>query len=218
MAPVDTDAHFFGRVAASYTHEIKNVLATINEAGGLMQDILDLDPDKRAGFLDKLPRSLGVVQEQVERGEHLTQQFNAFAHAADHDPAHFALGETLGMMVDLTQRLARRKKVSVEVQPDVQARLTVTPVAFLKLLFNGILWVADRSGQEDSAIVLGAEELADTAVVSVQLQGDQGDGAQDPATLNGLEDLARGLGGTAYWDGRQRKLHITVPKVPQPSG
>jgi signal transduction histidine kinase len=214
MVPVDTDAHFFGRVAASYTHEIKNVLATISEAGGLMEDILSLAPDKRSGFLDRLPRSLDVVQEQIERGQHLTRQFNAFAHAADQDPAQFALGETLEMMADLTQRLARRKKTTVEVQPDVQATLTVAPVAFLKLLFNGILWVVDRSGQQDNTIVLVAENLADSVVVSVRIQGEPGDGPQDSAAQDGLKDLARGLGGSFDWDDSQRTLHITAPKVP----
>ena len=211
MAPIDTDAHFFGRVAASYTHEIKNVLATINEAGGLMEDILSLDPEKKIELLDKLPRSLGVIQEQIERGQHLTSQFNTFAHAADHDPAHFELHDTLDMMVDLTQRLARRNRVTLEVQADVQSRLAVTPVAFLKLLFSSILWSVSQSAKDDT-VLLGADQPTDAVAIFLQLQQVPEKDPQDHETWPGLEGLARDINGSVLWDPSQKRLVISVPK------
>ena len=210
MAPVDTDAHFFGRVSASYTHEIKNVLATINEAGGLMQDILSLEPEKRAGFLDKLPRSLGVVQEQIERGQHLTSQFNAFVHAADHDPANFDLQDTLEMMVDLTQRLARRNMVELQVESGVQTWLAVTPVVFLKLLFSSIMWSVSQS-EKNSTVVLGAEGQGDSVVISIRVPALQGGKPQSREAWDEIEGQARVLQSQVRWDGDQGRLLLSLP-------
>lgn len=210
MVSVDTDFHFFGKVAASYTHEIKNVLATINEAGGLMQDILALGPEERNAYLDKLPRSLAIVEEQVERGQYLTKQFNAFSHAADHDPAQFNLNETLPMMAALLQRLANRSRIRLEVQPGHEDKLTTKPVPFLKLLFTAVFWAVAQS-DKDTTITLETAESSDSVIICLQLQKAPDQEPRDQESWAVMEHLAESLGFQLGWDESQGMLQITAP-------
>jgi len=43
-----TEIAFFGRITAGVTHELKNVLAIVNESSGLMQDLLALSKEAPA--------------------------------------------------------------------------------------------------------------------------------------------------------------------------
>jgi len=74
---------FFGRMSASISHEIKNVLAIINENAGLLDDFALMA--EKGMPLD--PRRLGKVAEslmkQVRRADAIVRNMNKFAHSVD---------------------------------------------------------------------------------------------------------------------------------------
>ena len=76
---------FMGKITAGITHEMNNVLATIKESGGLMEDIFALCRDQQIPHQDKFTRSLTTIKEQVKRGVELSTRLNRFAHSMD-DP------------------------------------------------------------------------------------------------------------------------------------
>ena len=66
------DALFMGRMTASATHELQNILATIRESSGLMDDLLAMSSEGFA-HAERFKKGLTVLAEQVERGMILTE-------------------------------------------------------------------------------------------------------------------------------------------------
>ncbi len=105
---------FFGKIAASVTHELRNVLAVINESNGLMADFLAMTRDAPFPHRDKFQRSVQKIEEQVRRGVEITSRFNRFAHSMDHAFADIDLNSILNQTVSLAKRLAALRNVELK--------------------------------------------------------------------------------------------------------
>lgn len=122
---------FFGKISASVSHEIKNVFAVINEAAGLLED-LTLMADKGMPIEpERLKRVAKSVQGQVQRGDGIVKNFNAFAHSTDEDAREVDLREPLGLIVALSTRMADMKQMGLEMG---QCESTVTQVSLFELM------------------------------------------------------------------------------------
>jgi C4-dicarboxylate-specific signal transduction histidine kinase len=106
------DALFMGRLTAQATHEMQNILATIRESAGLMEDLLALGGE---GFphAERFKRGLRVLSEQVERGMTLSEQLNYCAHAPEESPAGAEVNDALRAVAGLYQRIAARFRVGL---------------------------------------------------------------------------------------------------------
>jgi len=105
---------FFGKIAASVTHELRNVLAVINESNGLMADFLAMTREAPFPHREKFQRSVQKIEEQVGRGVEITSRFNRFAHSMDHPCADIDLNSILIQTVSLAQRLAALRNVELK--------------------------------------------------------------------------------------------------------
>jgi C4-dicarboxylate-specific signal transduction histidine kinase len=110
------DALFMGRLTASATHELQNILATIRESSGLMDDLLALSS---GGFAhaERFKKGLSVLAEQVERGMILTEQLNFCAHAPEASPAGADVNEAVRALVGLSRRSAARRRTTLVLAP-----------------------------------------------------------------------------------------------------
>ncbi len=106
---------FFGKIAAGVTHELKNVLAIINESNGLMADLLAMQNQTPFVHSEKFQRSIAKIQEQVRRGVEVTSRFNGFAHSVDHPLAKVDLNVIAAQTVSLAARFARLQYVELKV-------------------------------------------------------------------------------------------------------
>ncbi len=113
---------FFGKIAAGVTHELKNVLAIINESNGLMGDFLSIVKDSPFPYREKFQRSIGKIDEQIRRGVEITTRFNRFAHSMDHPVATIDLNLILAQTVALAERFARLRNI------ELRANLSEQPV------------------------------------------------------------------------------------------
>ena len=104
---------FFGKITASMTHEIKNVLAIIQESSGLLEDILDMTESKDFKHKDRFLSTLGRIQAQIQRGIGITSNLNHFAHSPDNECSRIDLNELIQQLSILTSRFARLKKVEL---------------------------------------------------------------------------------------------------------
>ena len=130
---------FFGKITAGMTHEIKNILAIIQESTGLMEDIFAVIPDEAFPHKDKFHTSLKRIFGQIDRGVDISTRLNSFAHSADHCPASLDLNEITEQMVLLTSRFARLKHVVLETNPsDPPLNIKSDPVAVEMALFESI--------------------------------------------------------------------------------
>jgi len=135
---------FFGKITAGITHEMKNVLAIINESSGLMEDILAITEDDTFPHKDRFKKTLNRILGQIQRGNNITTNLNRFAHSSDYSPASVDLNEVSEQMVSLASRFARLKNVILKAgHYDESVIIKTHPVALQMALFESIEIILD---------------------------------------------------------------------------
>jgi len=141
MKDRDDGAAFFGKVTASTTHELQNVLAIIKENAGLMEDFIQMNPnnssDNLSDLFEKFTKCLGKIKEQSYRGVDLTSGLNKFAHTTDSLFAPVNIYEIAKRLIFLTKRFFLQKGgqillVDCESAPSFET----DQVLFQKILWN----------------------------------------------------------------------------------
>ena len=118
---------FFARMTASVSHELKNVLAIINENAGLLEDLLLMAERGRPLSPERLQRLAVNVKGQVDRGDAIICRLNRFAHTV-YDPVGLVdLREMCELVAALTARLAAMQEVKVQVMPVEKVNAEVHP-------------------------------------------------------------------------------------------
>ena len=108
-----------GKIAAGMTHDMKNVLAIINESAGLVQDIFAYS-GKNANpvdKMDKVERALNSIKKQIDRGADITTKFNRFAHSMDEPVSQVTANEIVEQVVFLMHRFAGQKQIELIAKP-----------------------------------------------------------------------------------------------------
>ena len=113
----EQETAFIGKITAGVTHEFMNVLATIRENSGLMEDLLTLCRETSFPHREKFAKTLITIQKQVNRGMEISARLNKFAHSMDEPKARVELHELLDQLAFLVQRFARLKQVQLAVNP-----------------------------------------------------------------------------------------------------
>lgn len=108
---------FIGKITASATHEFMNVLATIRESSGLMEDLLVLSKEPVFPHKEKFLKIARSIQEQVKRGMEISERLNQFAHSMDEPKKQIEINEILSQLAFLMQRFAALKGVQLQVHP-----------------------------------------------------------------------------------------------------
>ncbi|MBU4318038.1 MAG: hypothetical protein KKF30_12305 [Proteobacteria bacterium] len=131
-----TGLKFFGTMTASISHELKNVLAIINENAGLMKD-LSLMARKGAPLdLDKVDKISSRFEQQVARADHIVKGLNQFAHTIDTEVKPVEVDEALEMVLSLAHRFIAMKNCAMEFKPpENPCRVNSNP-----FLLNNLLW------------------------------------------------------------------------------
>lgn len=130
-------AAFFGKVTASTTHELQNVLAIIKENAGLMEDFIQMGPENLPDLLERATRCLEKIKEQAYRGVDLTSGLNGFAHTTDRLLAPVNIYEIAKRLIFLTKRVFLQKgRQIVLMDCKNPPSFETDPVLFQKILWN----------------------------------------------------------------------------------
>jgi signal transduction histidine kinase len=114
---------FMGRMAATVSHDLCNVLATIQQATGLLGDYLSLarrESFRTVGirpkfkYHDKFQEIIAQVQTQVDRGQDICEQLSFLAHSPDEGQAGTDLAHAARLLFKLSGRVARSHQVTLE--------------------------------------------------------------------------------------------------------
>jgi len=133
----ETGLQFFGKMSASISHEIKNVMDIINENAGLLEDFtvmaekgVPIDPQR-------LRTQASRIMKQIRRGEDIIKGMNRFAHSADEPLRQVDLNDTLGLMCTLSGRFASMRGVTLELEPPT----TQVPIATNPFFLQNLIWL-----------------------------------------------------------------------------
>jgi hypothetical protein len=186
-------ASFFGKVTASTTHELQNVLAIIKENAGLMEDFIQMHADSSPDLLEKFTRCLGKIKEQSYRGVDLTSGLNKFAHTTDKILASVNLYEISKRLIFLTKRVFSQKGIQIVLIDCKNAPSFETdPVLFQKNLWDCLECLVEIPGV-----------TSDIRVTIINADGEKGiDVCFEDSALD-KESFSRELQGSVKWAGVQ---------------
>jgi len=167
---------FFGKMSASISHEINNVLAIINENAGLLEDVtlmeergVPLDPEK----LKKISRK---ILEQVKRANGITQNMNRFAHSVDETIKRVDIADTMGFMIVLSSRLSDMKRVSFTMDSGSDRfEITTNPFLLQNVIWLCLDYLMNRAKSGDTIPISLEDRDSD---VLIRFSG-----------INGLDDM-----------------------------
>ncbi|MBW1708415.1 MAG: histidine kinase [Deltaproteobacteria bacterium] len=128
---------FFGEMSASISHEIKNALATINETAGLLEDLTLLLEKGKPLEPERFKILAGRIMKQVQRADTIVKNMNRFAHSTDEPVKDVELGETLELMLTLSERFASMRGVKLEPKSPL-GPIAITTIPFF---LNHLLWL-----------------------------------------------------------------------------
>lgn len=180
-------AAFMGKITAGVTHELKNVLAIIRESAGLMQDLLALSGDAQFPLREKFSKVLSNIGDQVVRGVDLASRLNTFSHLPDETSSGLDLNEVAVQVVFLSQRFARLKGISLNVQPHERSVIIVTdPLKIQMLLFQCIEVLVNIVGTGATITLHPLQQAESEATVELSSTGNNEPAANKTLDLAAL--------------------------------
>lgn len=153
--------HFFGQISASISHEIKNVLAIINENAGLLEDLTLMADRGKPIDPAQLTRMAATIKKQIGRADNIIKNMNSIAHSINQTVTTVDLNETVELIIALTARFAAMKNVQVDLQlPQDPLKIQTVPYRLMNLLWLCLDFAMDASGELKQIDVV-AEETND---------------------------------------------------------
>lgn len=187
---------FFGKITASLTHELKNVLAVIKETSGLLGDILELKDLQKFSHKEKFQNAILTIQKQIDHGVTLLNHLNRFAHTSDQELVEIDLYETIKELKILSGRYARLKNIALNVKPpDIYINFTTCQISLQMVLFSCLDYCISNLPQ-NSQIDISAHQNKEESFCKVDFNCshdfiDSADISKEKKRINSLEKLEK---------------------------
>lgn len=169
---------FFGAITASLSHQMNNVLATINELSGLLDDFLLAAEKGKPLDPERLRKATQRIAAQVERGQDYIKRLNRFAHTVDEPTGVIDVRDSLEALSLLCRRFATLKRAELHLDLGTQAPVLEGCIFdFQHIVFRG-LRIALAAAEEGDRIEVRLLPSADGVRVTITGQSPVGDIAQ----------------------------------------
>jgi C4-dicarboxylate-specific signal transduction histidine kinase len=146
----ETGLQFFGKMTASISHEIKNVLAIINENAGLLEDLALLSDRGAAIEPQRLKNMSRTVMKQVSRADAIMKNMNRLAHSVDESIKTIDLNDILELLVALSHRFAAMRDVTVDPKlGESPIMVRTSPFLLMNLLWLCLDFAMDAAGEDE---------------------------------------------------------------------
>jgi len=144
----ETGLRFFGNISAAVSHELKNVLAIINENAGLLEDLALMADRGISTNPERLKLVAAKVKNQVSRGDAILKNLNRFAHSIDETFKTVELNEIIELFLALTDRFAVMRNVAVEAKySEVPVTIRTAPFFLINLLWGCLDFAMEVAGE-----------------------------------------------------------------------
>ena len=149
---------FFGRISASVSHEIKNVLAIVNENAGLLEDLTFMANRGKPIDPSRLINMAVAVKKQVGRADEILKNMNRFAHSIDQSTEIVDLDRSIELVIALSARFAAMRNVKVDLQLPAALPKIQTSSFFLMNLLSLCLDFAIAASGGEKRVEIAVEE------------------------------------------------------------
>ncbi|CAK8724452.1 His Kinase A (Phospho-acceptor) domain [Candidatus Electrothrix aarhusensis] len=104
----------FGRLIADFSHEMRNHLAVIQEANGLLEDILVMEGTEGNSVPVLLEETAAQISQRVRRSADLCQHLSGMAHRSDTPHSSFQVNDLVAELVIFLERSTRSRQISLQ--------------------------------------------------------------------------------------------------------
>jgi hypothetical protein len=139
---------FFGKVSASISHELKNVMAIISETAGLLGDLSEMAREGTAVDPDMLASSTDSIIEEIQRGFTTIRQMNRFAHSVDTPVVSVDLMEILELTINLSGYLSFSGKMDLSPCEGFTPMAETSPFLLQAIVYETLVYTFKHSGPD----------------------------------------------------------------------
>jgi two-component system NtrC family sensor kinase len=161
-----------GTLATGVAHEINNPLAIINDAAGLLKDLLRKEEFAEIPLRNLFEKSVNKIEKNVHRAKKITHQLLGFAQKSDAAMSEVNLRELAEEAIQRVEKEAKHKEIqlALEVQPALDS-IRSDPYQLRQVLIN-LLTNAVHATGKGGHITVTIEEMEEEAVLTVQDTGE----------------------------------------------
>ena len=204
---------FAGRITASVTHELNNVLSTVGELSGLLEDVAAAGSLSGAVAQERLARIVTGLTAQVKRGAAIVKRLNRFAHSTDDTIQSVDLADLIELIAGLADPLIRRHEVTLKTLVDGAPPIIETNTFVLEQLLY--LWIDVAASASGRAQPITVSCRRHSSGAEIEIAWHPGRALEAPSGQDTLfEVLAREIRGavrTAQGDDGFCHRSITLP-------
>lgn len=158
---------YFSRMAASISHEMKNVLAVISEIAGLFGDLGLAAQKGRVLDPAQLCRLSSKMAEQIQRADVIAKRLSRFAHSADEPLKEVNLWDELDFFCALSFRFVERRGFRLGLSPASEPLAAATdPFGLLLVLFLCLESVMETA-RKDVPLNLSVRREANRTIIGL---------------------------------------------------
>ena len=203
------DLVFFGKVNASISHELKNILAIISEAAGLLNDLTEI-ASKGGNFeLDMIRTCSKDIVEEIQRGFATIKQMNTFSHSVDDPLKRVNLSEVLDLMIHLAGFLSFASKVRFDPPEEASPIVLTCPWRLQNLIYQALVYAFESVGPEgEIQASLQPQKDGSTRITF----SDLGTKSARTFPIDRTRQIAASINAEIGMSGDSRMLDIIVPQ------
>jgi len=205
------ELRYFGKVTASVSHELKNVLAILNEHAGLLQDFVAMAEQGQPLDVARIRRLSATMLGQIGRGDTIVKRMNRFAHSVDQDRATVDVGGLVTMVVEMFGRTASTRGVTVEVKTAGGAVSLTTSPFVLETLLGSLLDRLTAAVPGIGTLCIESRGQVDAARISIPGLAEHAGAVTELLAANDLRALLTVLRAGAGFNQESGELFITLP-------
>ena len=209
------DLAFFGKVNASISHELKNILAIISEAAGLLQDLTEMATRGQKIELEMLKTCSQDIVEEIQRGFSTIKQMNTFSHSVDAPLQSVNLIEVLDLMINLAGFLSFASKVRFDPVQDEASMISTCPFRLQNLVYHTLIFAFKSVGVDGEIQVAVHREPNGSARISFSGLGTGGD---LPFPSQETKKIAMSIGAEICMADDSQAIDILVSQLGKNSG
>lgn len=163
-----------GKILSSFTHELKNHLAVINESNGLLDDYLVMGKIADKELAAKIQIICTRIHERIQTSAKMSQSLNSFSHRADTPTSTFGLNDFIQEQLVFLERFAMLQETDVVSDNSVSTIALHNDPCLLQFLFTKLFFtcLSCAKSQTKTVIQIVTEEITNGALIRLIIKGD----------------------------------------------